>query len=184
MLEALIRTKNSPCADKRRGDVICVKLKAFADWGAMERRVHAVADWEDEELESSMRDSLAKTGVAPIKVTPYKECEYCNIFSDDENKIFEGNITKTRSKKYFDFILQAQQEKSQEQISQEFESNKEFTKNEILKEKPGLTIEAEEIKIVKKEEEEEYSSYLDTLKEQLSKYNIKTEIINGKLVRV
>jgi len=185
MLEALIRTKNSPCSDKRAGDVICVKLKELAEWGAMEKRVHDVVDWQDDELESSMRETFAKTGIGPIKVTPYKECENCIIFNDGgETRIFEGEVTKTRSKKYFDFILQAQQEKSQEQILQEFEANKEFTKNEVLKEKPGVPIKIEEVQTYEKKQQEKYVGYLETLKGQLSKHGVKTEIIDGKLVRV
>ena len=50
MLEALIRTKDSVGLDKRRGDVICVKLKEFADWGSMEIRVHQPVNWIDDEL--------------------------------------------------------------------------------------------------------------------------------------
>lgn len=180
MLEALIRTKNSACADKRAGDVICVKLKEFADWGAMEQRVHTVLDWQDEELETAMREKLTETGVPPVRVTPYKECQYHSILNDDGNKIFEGEITKTRSKKYFNIELGQQEEKQESQILEEFEQNIQFTKNECLKDKPCPPI-GNQITI---SNNEQYLKYLEDMKINLSKYGIKTEIIDGKLVRV
>ena len=82
MLQALIRTKNSSSYDgKRRGEVICVKLKEFADWGGMEIRVHQPVDWIDSELEDEMRLEYNKTGIAPIRLTPYvdeEEVEFIN----------------------------------------------------------------------------------------------------------
>tara|TARA_R100000315_G_C5226034_1_gene137091 strand:+ start:997 stop:1539 length:543 start_codon:yes stop_codon:yes gene_type:complete len=180
MLEALIRTKNSACADKRGGDVICVKLKEFADWGAMEQRVHMVLDWDDESLEESMRQQLGKTKSPPTVVTPYKEVENCTIFDNNGIKIYEGDVTKTRSKKYFNIELGEAKEKTDEEVSQEFESNKEFAKTECLKTKPGPPV-GDETPI---HNNQKYLDYLDTLSEQLSRYGIKTEIIDGKLVRV
>jgi len=180
MLEALIRTKNSPCSDKRAGDIICVKLKEFADWGAMEKRVHMVLDWQDEDLESTMTANLQETKVAPIVVTPYKELEHCSIFNEEGDKIFDGEVTKTRSKKYFNIESGVQAEKSESEILQEFEDNKIFAINESRKEKPGPQI-GDEVPV---SNNEQYLEYLQSLKENLSKYNIITEIIDGKLVRV
>ena len=58
MLEALIRKESLPQSDKCAGDVICVKLKGHSDWGAMEKRVHAVVDWQDDNLEQKLLSSL------------------------------------------------------------------------------------------------------------------------------
>ena len=180
MLEALIRTKSSPCSDKRAGDIICVKLKEFADWGSMERRVHMVSDWNDEALELSMRGEFEKTKVPPIVVTPYKECEHCIILDEEGKKIFEGNVTKTRSKKYFNIDLETQEEKNESEVSQEFEQNKEFARSESLKQKPGPPI-GQDVPV---SNNEQYLDYLNSLQKQLSKFNIETQIIDGKLVRV
>jgi len=174
MLEALIRTKNSACSDKRQGDVICVKLKDFADWGAMERRVHMVVDWEDDYLENEMREKNTTT-----VVTPYKMNEQCSINDTKGNQIFYGSVTKTRSKKYFDIQLEIQKEKHEQDILKEFEENKEFIKSECLKKKPMPKIDSSSIN-----DNAEYLDYLNKMQKHLSSLNIKTKIIDGKIVRV
>ena len=158
MLEALIRTKDSVGLDKRRGDVICVKLKEFADWGSMEIRVHQPVNWIDDELESRMKKELKKTGLPPTSITPYKESEEVK-FSDESGEIFaKTEVTKTRSKKYFDFdsILDTNlknkifeneeavyleefhiKSKTEEQINLEFMSNKKLMRTEMLKNTPS-----------------------------------------------
>ena len=174
MLEALIRTKSSPCSDKRKGDVICIKLKELADWGAMERRVHMVVDWEDDELEFVMRKEGSTTAV-----TPYKTNEPCSIDNSTGEHLFYSKLTATRSKKYFDIDLGMQAEKDEKQISQEFEENKEFAKNQYLKEKPDPSIQS-----VSVADNKQYLEHLSNLQKELHKLGIKTEIIDGKLVRV
>ena len=159
------------------GDVICVKLKDFADWGAMERRVHMTVDWRDEDLENQMRED----GLTTI-ITPYKTTEECAVYSDEnENQIFFGNVTKSRSVKYYNIELGIQSEKTDSEILEEFEKNKEFVKNEIIREKPSPESVLRGAPI---EDNEAYTNYLIKLKEDLSKLNIVTEIIDGKLVRV
>tara|TARA_R110000824_G_scaffold14899_10_gene63060 strand:+ start:843 stop:1337 length:495 start_codon:yes stop_codon:yes gene_type:complete len=132
MLEALIRTKASRGTDKYRGDVICVKIKELADWGSMEIRIHKVVDWQDEELEKSMREQFDKTGIPQVVITPYKETERAELLEDGE-LIAILTATKTRSSKYFDLDLNEQKIKTQEDILAEFELNKATTKEEVLK---------------------------------------------------
>ena len=69
MLSALIRRDNSEISDKRRGDVICVKLSEFAAWGKVESVVHHVTEWEDFDLEESMRQELESTGISPVRTS-------------------------------------------------------------------------------------------------------------------
>ena len=135
MLQALIRTKESNSSDKCRGDVICIKLKEHADWGSMEIRIHKVVDWEDDELERLMRGQLDKTGIPPVLITPYKESEYTEIIENGQ-VLSEENVTKTRSRKYFDLDLNQQKVKSDEIVNTEFEINKATIKKETLKVKP------------------------------------------------
>ena len=143
-----------------------------------------VVDWEDAELESSMRGELSKTGVATTVITPYKNETPCFLYDDDGSKIFSGTITKTRSEKYFDMDLGVPSEKSENQVSQEFEENKIFVKDEIVKEKP--TAQHEQFVIDSALQEEAataYSEYLHRMQADLAKYGIPTQIIDGKLVR-
>lgn len=140
MLEALIRTRESNISDKCRGDVICVKLKEHADWGSMEIRIHKVVDWDDSELEQSMREQLNKTGIPPVLITPYKESEYTEI-TENGHVLSEENVTKTRSRKYFDLDSNEQKVKSEEAVNTEFEINKVTIKKETLRVKP-VTIDA------------------------------------------
>tara|TARA_Y100000592_G_scaffold100649_1_gene181724 strand:+ start:3441 stop:3788 length:348 start_codon:yes stop_codon:yes gene_type:complete len=111
MLSALIRRNDSEISDKRRGDVICVKLSEFAAWGKVESVVHHVTEWEDFDLEESMRQELESTGISPVRTTPYKIIDN------------ETNTTKTRSEKYFDFLSGEQRDKTTEQIESEFQTN-------------------------------------------------------------
>ena len=117
MLEALIRTKDSDSSSKRLGDVICIKLQEFAGWSKFESSVHKVVEWEDSELETSMRQELEDTGLSPIATTPYIEIDT------------ESNITKTRSKKYLDLDKNKPLTKTSLQIEEEFESNKQILEN-------------------------------------------------------
>ena len=136
MLQALIRTKESNSSDKCRGDVICIKLKEHADWGSMEIRIHKAVDWEDEELEQSMRSQFDETGIAPVLITPYRESEYTEL-TESGQVISEDAVTKTRSRKYFDLDSNEQKVKSDEKVGTEFELNKFRAKTEILKAKPS-----------------------------------------------
>jgi len=119
MLEALIRTKKSKSSEKKLGDVICLKLKEFADWGSMEIRVHNVVDWQDEELEKLMREKLEITGIPQVLTTPYKQVEHTLV---DEN--MSMTVTRTRSSKFFDFDSNQQKVKTEEEILTEFQINK------------------------------------------------------------
>jgi len=137
MLEALIRVNKDAKKDKKRGDVICVKLSEQAEWGHEERRYHQVVRWFDDALELKMREDFENTGIYPVEITPYKESE--------------NGVLKTRSKKYLnmdlidstlleeilsneitifpemlddDMIKLATSEKSEEQINLEFKKNK------------------------------------------------------------
>lgn len=136
MLQALIRTQESNKSDKRRGDVICIKLKEYADWGSMEIRIHKVVNWEDDELEESMRGQFDNTGIPPVFTTPYKETEYTEL-TENGQVISEEIITKTRSRRYFDLESNEQKIKSDERVHTEFELNKARAKIEILKSKPS-----------------------------------------------
>ena len=147
MLEALIRTKGSSFSEKNKGDVICLKLKEFADWGSMEIRVHKVVDWEDSDVEKSMRNYFELNGILPIETSPYKVVEHCIIENENGDQIYNGPITKTRSKKYFDIEENSQKEKSSEQIGLEFQFNKLIKLNEINKKKPNATREFSSIEI-------------------------------------
>ena len=117
MLEALIRTKDSHSSDKRLGDVICIKLQEFAGWSKFESSVHKVVEWEDSYLEKQMRLEFAETGLSPIATTPYLEIDA------------GSNITKVRSKKYFDFDKNKPSMKTSLQIEEEFECNKQILEN-------------------------------------------------------
>jgi len=136
MLQALIRTKESNSSDKCRGDVICIKLKEHADWGSMEIRIHKVVDWEDDELEQSMRSQFDETGIPPVLITPYRESEHTEL-TEGGRVISEDVVTKTRSRKYFDLDLNEQKVKSEEVVNIEFELNKARVKKETLKAKPS-----------------------------------------------
>ena len=165
MLEALIRTKSSPCSDKRAGDIICVKLKEFADWGSMEIRVHKVVDWEDKELEKSMRDYFDLNGIFPVETTPYKIMEECVIKDQNGQEVYGGPVTKTRSIKYFDIEENTQKEKSSEQIGLEFEFNKLTKLNQINAEKPIVerelsSLEIEERILIQNAEKAENPDYI------------------------
>lgn len=184
MLEALIRTKDSASFDKRKGDVICLKLKEFSEWGAMEQRVHMVTDWEDSEIELEMRESFNKTGIPPVFITPYKKTSEQEVFDNNGNKIYSGEITITRSEQYFNLDTGEKLEKTSSQITQEFEENVEAIKAEVLKEKPKPEAEEQMTSEESQKVADEYSNYLLKLQKDLSKYNIKTQIIDGKLVRV
>ena len=153
MLEALIRTKDSGLnSDKRRGDIICVKLKLYSsakNWGQEERRVHRVIPYEDQELETKMMSEMSRTGITPVFITPYKKTEITELFDESGNSLGIFEITKTRSQKYLDIdsipeesdfkkIIEAGntqllrsgdlkdyfKNKTEEEISQEFEQNK------------------------------------------------------------
>ena len=132
MLEALIRTKESKSSEKKLGDVICVKLKEFSDWGSMETRVHMVVDWEDSKLEKCMRNYFELNGI----FTPYKIVENCCLKDSGGNEIYNGPVIKTRSKKYFNIQEGCQKEKSIEQINLEFEFNKIIKLKDAIKSKP------------------------------------------------
>ena len=136
MLEALIRTKEFKSSEKKLGDVICVKLKEFADWGSMETRVHMVVDWEDPELEKRMRNYFESNGIFPVETTPYKIIEHCCLKDSGGNEIYNGPVIKTRSKKYFNIQEGCQKQKSSEQINLEFESNKFIKLKDVIKSKP------------------------------------------------
>lgn len=174
MLEALIRKKNSGGLDKFPGDVICVKLKEFADWGATEVRVHKVVDWEDSELESLMRSELNNSGSPPVRITPYKILEQCEILNDEGVCIHKGSVTKTRSKKYFNFSKNNQDEKTEKDIEEEFEKNKLNIKAEILKDKPSPP---NKTKVMPEEEEKVLNTYVKALKS----IGIKSGIVDGKI---
>lgn len=91
MLEALIRVNKDAKKDKKRGDVICVKLSELAEWGTEELKYHQAVRWFDDELEIKMRRDFEKTGIYPVEIAPYKE--------------FQGNVLKTRSRKYLNLDL-------------------------------------------------------------------------------
>ena len=171
MLEALIRTKNSKSLDKRMGDVICVKLKEKANWGAMEIRVHQPVDWEDESLEKQMRIDGIDT-----KITPYKQIKKEHFFVDKNGDILcICDVTLTRSRKYFDIdsiededlklkiisdeyfvsILDSKnliKTKNKKDIKNEFRANCSAQRHEIEKKKPSPEIQGkeEEIKILER----------------------------------
>ena len=174
MLEALIRKKNSGGLDKFPGDVICVKLKEAADWGSTEIRVHQVVDWEDSELESSMRDEFNSSGTPPVRITPYKVSELCEILDEEGKCIYKGSITKTRSKKYFNFLNNAQDEKTSQEMEDEFESNQQNIKREILKEKPSPP---KKTTSISPEEEKLLNDYVGALKS----IGIRSDIVDGKI---
>jgi len=199
MLQALIRTKDSSSYDgKRRGDVICVKLKEFAYWGALEIRVHQPVDWIDEELESEMRLEYSNTGSAPVRITPYSESEEVEFINTSGYRLAKVDVAKTRSRKYLD--IDAIQDiniknqvigngaaveingfesliknKTEEQILEEFESNKSETRKLLEKrmsDKDNITDTQEIIKALNK------------IKKQLELDGVSIEIIDGKFLEV
>ena len=142
-----------------------------------------VVDWEDEDKESEMRGILEKNGFPPVITTPYKKTSEQEVYDEFGNKIYFGEITITRSEKYFNIDTGEKLNKTESEISNEFNKNVEIIKQQILTEKPSPETPKEETENAEKIEQE-YSSYLLKLQRDLMKYNIKTEIINGKLVRV
>ena len=160
MLEALIRTKNSRAYDKGPGDVICIKLEGFADWGSMETRVHQVVPWIDDELELQLREEIKKTGTVDARITPYKQVETVDFVNYRGDLICSKEVTKTRSYKYFNIesiedptlkkdvirddcyvepyffreidIQKYISQKTEEEIIIEFEYNKNQIKNSLL----------------------------------------------------
>tara|TARA_B100000287_G_scaffold429031_1_gene481535 strand:+ start:409 stop:1035 length:627 start_codon:yes stop_codon:yes gene_type:complete len=203
MLEALIRTKDSENSDKCCGDVICLKLKEHSDWGALERRVHQVVDWEDEQIESQMRADFKNTGVPPVLITPYKEVENTTIYDDDGFKIAEKQVTKTRSKKFFninkiaDESLKAKiqgdfeevvldnnmgliEDKSEQQILDEFIFNKNAERLHAIQNKINYILES------KKDRKQLNDLNLNYLRKQLwllRKRGVNADIVDGKIVR-
>ena len=174
MLEALIRKKENGGLDKFQGDVICVKLKELADWGATEIRVHKVVEWKDEDLENSMRNELKFKGAAPVRVTPYKILEKCEIFNEEGQCIYDGDITKTRSIKYFFLQSNKQEEKSTKKIQAEFDLNKQKIKKEILKNKPSPSPTQKE-KVMSEEERQILKKYVEALKA----IGVSSDVIDG-----
>ena len=149
MLQALIRTSKDSLG-KRRGDVICVKLKEYADWGSEELKFHQPVDWKDEDLENKMREHLkCNFGGFPVVSLPYK-------------LVSETEVCKTRSSKFFDFekledfklkerIISNDQEvkaeeieqhvtsvcireKTEKEIEEEFQENKSLVETYVLQE--------------------------------------------------
>lgn len=171
MLEALIRKESLPQSDKCAGDVICVKLKGHSDWGAMEKRVHAVVDWQDDNLEQKLLSSLNENKEATVIITPYKQ----------EKKVSFGIdsliVTKTRSTKYFDFDTGKQREKSQEQIELEFKNNKLNSIKLYYTNKPVFQIK-------KKDTNDKFEKIkiLQIYVEQLRDYGVHATIIDGEIV--
>jgi len=172
MLEALIRKKESGGLDKFQGDVICVKLKELSDWGATEIRVHKVVEWQDEELENSMREELAIRGASPVRITPYKILEKCEILDDKGQSIYNGDVTKTRSSKYFNIDSGKQEEKSAERIQKEFELNKRKLKEDILKDKPAVK---QENKSISDDEKQILDKYVEALKS----IGVTSDVVDG-----
>ena len=199
MLQALIRTKNSSSYDgKRRGDVICVKLKEFANWGGMEIRVHQPVDWIDSELEDEMRLEYNETGVEPIRLTPYAEEEEVEFINTSGFLLARVNVTKTRSRKYLDIDsiedinLKNQvigdgaaaelndfesliKDKTEEQISEEFQSNKSETRKLLEKRMADKDEVTETQEIIKA---------LNKIKKQLQLDGISIDIVDGKFLEV
>ena len=199
MLQALIRTKDSSSYDgKRRGDVICVKLKEFADWGAVEIRVHQPVDWIDADLESEMRSEYSETGIAPIRITPYLHKEEVEFIGTSGVVLARFDVTKTRSTKYLDIDsientnIKNQvigdgaavelngyehliKDKTTEELFEEFESNKSQTRRLL----EGRMADKAEIT-----ETEEIIKALNTIKKQLRLDGISIDIIDGKFVEV
>jgi len=164
MLEALIRTKKSIAPNKLRGDVICLKLKEFADWGSMEIRIHQPCPWVDERLEKLMREELDRSGIPPTEITPYKQSESVDFLNYYGELSCRKEVTKTRSRVYLNIdaitnehlkrdvinddlavdlykvvgidIVSYIQEKTEEQINKEFNYNKILVQKEIDKIKP------------------------------------------------
>lgn len=89
MLEALVRTSQD-IPPRRRGDIICVKLKSHAEWGKEECRFHQPINLEDAELEQKIIDAQNSFGGFVFLTHPYEE------------KTDEGQI-KTMSSTFFDF---------------------------------------------------------------------------------
>lgn len=168
MLEALIRKENSPESDKCRGDVICVKLKSLASWGLMERKVHAVVDWEDEGLEKKMTQIFETSKEPPVAITPYKQEKRISFGADSLI------VTETRSAKYFDFKKNKQKDKTAKQIKQEFNSNKKNAIVEYCKKKPVN-------KPIKKSRGDDLK-ILQVYVDQLESYGVKASIVDNQIV--
>ena len=197
MLEALIRTKHSASSDKRRGDVICVKLQEFADWGSMEIRAHQPILWLDDDLEFEMRQELEKTGIAPISITPYKEEVLVEFIGESGLLIAEKNITTTRSRKYFDIdsiedinlrnmiigdgvavelgdVSELIKTKTQEQVDEEFEFNKNNEREIIQRKLRNSDI----------DETQEIIKVLTKIQQELKEDGVSIDLIDGKFVEV
>ena len=170
MLEALIRKENSPESDKCRGDVICVKLKEFASWGLMEREVHAVVDWRDEELEKRMLQIFETSDDPPVAITPYKQEK--SVSFGAESLI----VTETRSSKYFDLKTKKQKNKTAKQIKKEFNSNKKNAIEQYCKKKPVN----KPIPIKKKSNDD--LKILQVYVDQLESYGVKASIVDNQIV--
>ena len=153
MLQALIRTSEDT-PGKRRGDVICIKIKEYADWGSEELKFHQPVDWEDQDLEKKMKEHLkCNFGGFPIVALPYKKTKPVDVFSiipyknSGHKKISEIEVCTTRSSKFFDFeklgdfklkerIISNDQEVKAEEIEQHVASAciREKTEKEIEEE--------------------------------------------------
>ena len=199
MLQALIRTKDSSSYDgKRRGDVICVKLKEFADWGALEIRVHQPVNWIDADLEAEMRLEYSNTGFAPVRITPYAESEEVEFINTSGYRLAKVDVAKTRSRKYLDIdsiqdiniknqvigngaaveindFESLIKDKTEEQILEEFESNRSETRKLLEKRM------ADKDKIT---DTQEIIKALNKIKKQLELDGVSIEIIDGKFLEV
>ena len=196
MLSALIRTKSPIASEKRRGDVICVKLSELADWGSMEIRVHQPTMWVDSELEDEMRLEFEKTGIPPVRITPYKQEELVHFIGESGLTIARKKVVKTRSSKYLDIdsiedintrnlitgdgvaydlgdATMLIKDKTEEQIKEEFEFNKSVERESIermMKNNTGQSYEI--IKVLSK------------IKKELKEDGVSIDIVDGKFMEV
>lgn len=95
MIEALIdlrfngeRNQREHGAEKRRGDVICVKL-AGSPWDAMEQKFFLVVEWQDDDLQRRLLAMRKDGDKFPVIEAPYAEHDK------------DGNRT-VRSRRFFD----------------------------------------------------------------------------------
>jgi hypothetical protein len=197
MLSALIRTKSPVASEKRRGDVICVKLYELADWGGMEIRVHQPCMWVDESLENEMRSEFKKTGIPPVRITPYKREALVEFIGESGLTMAIKNVIKTRSSKYLDIdsiedintknqiigngiafelgdVTELIKDKTQAQIEEEFKFNKNNEREAIERIISGSN-KNDAHKIIKQ---------LSKIRKELEDDGVDIDIIDGKFVEV
>tara|TARA_R110000824_G_scaffold97267_1_gene232303 strand:+ start:2451 stop:3047 length:597 start_codon:yes stop_codon:yes gene_type:complete len=196
MLSALIRTKSPMASEKRRGDVICIKLFELADWGGMEIRVHQPTMWVDSELENEMRLEFEKTGIPPVRITPYKQEQTVEFIGESGLTIARKKVVKTRSSKYLDIdsiedtntknliigdgvaysLTDATgliKDKTEEQIEEEFEFNKNVQREAV-----------ERMMNNDKDPSSEIIKILSKIKRELKEDGVSIDIVDGKFMEV